>query len=69
MKKIIKLNFKEVFIMFRILNALNKACYEYSYRHTLPFTEERDYIIARYVKRNEFLHRLKENYMKHFKRG
>ena len=55
--------------MFRILNALNKACYEYSYQHTLPFTEERDCIIARYVKRKEFLHRLKENYMKHFGRG
>lgn len=55
--------------MFKILNALNKACYEYSYNHTLPFTEERESVIDRYVKRDDFFYRLRDNFIKHFKRG
>lgn len=55
--------------MFEILNALNKACYEYNYRHSLPFTEEREKAIKRYVKRKELLNRLKEKFVKYPKRG
>lgn len=55
--------------MFEILNALNKACYEYNYRHSLPFTDKRDVVIHKYIKRKEFLNRLRERLIKHFKRG
>ena len=55
--------------MFKILNAINKACYEYNYRHTFPFTDERDNVIKKYVKRKDILNRLEEKLIKYLKRG
>lgn len=55
--------------MFRILDALNKACYEFGYLRTLPFTEERDSIVDSYLKRKEFISKLKVKLHIGFRKG
>ena len=55
--------------MFRILNALNKACYEYGYLHSVPFSEKRDIVVDRYVYRRNMLNRLEIKFRNILKRG
>ena len=51
-------------MIIRFLSTLNKAYYEYQYRHTLPFTEDRDKIVYLYVKRCRILDNLQKKYKK-----
>lgn len=55
--------------MFRILNALNKACYEFGYSHTFPFTEERDNVVDRYLKYKELINKFRMKLHIGFRKG
>lgn len=55
--------------MFRILDALNKACYEYGYSHTFPFTEERDKVVDRYLNRKELINKFRIKLHIRFRKG
>ena len=44
--------------MLKFLSTINRACYEYNFRRTLPFSEERENVVNKYVKRKNFLSKL-----------
>ena len=55
--------------MFRILDALNKACYKFGYLHTLPFTEERDNVVDSYLKHKKLISKLRIKLHMGFRKG
>ena len=54
--------------MIKFLNMINKACYENGYRKTLPFSEERERVIDKYVEREKIINKLSKK-LNYFKKG
>lgn len=55
--------------MFGFLDALNNACFDYSFSKTLPFTEKQENVIHRYMVRRNYINKLRIKFYKGFKRG